>query len=259
MAEHTALITGASAGLGEQFAELFARDRFDVVLVARSADRLEKLAARLREKYSIEAHVLPADLTDPAAPQNIFDTCTARGWKIDHLVNNAGFGSQGSFVEQELAREAEMVEVNCTALLKLSHLYARAMKTRGFGRIMNIASTAGFQPGPFMATYFATKAFVVSFTEALAHELRGSGVTVTAHCPGATATEFAVRAGNDKTKLFQRSGVARASDVAAHGYRAMMRGDAVAIHGAANQFGVAMVRFSPRSWVRAFAAKFNLP
>src|SRR5262245_61743198 len=178
MAEHTALITGASTGLGEQFAGLFAKDGFDLILVARSKNKLDALAARLSADHKITAHVLPADLCEPGAPQQLFDTCTARGLRVDHLVNNAGFGSQGEFLGLDLAREAQMIELNCTALLKLTHLFANAMKARGFGRVLNIGSTAGFQPGPYMATYYATKAFVNSFSEALAFELRGTGVTV---------------------------------------------------------------------------------
>lgn len=259
-AKHTVLITGASAGLGEKFAELFAKDGFDLVLVARNQARLDELAARLAKTHTISAQVIAADLTDPAAPQSIYDTCKTRGLVIDHLVNNAGYGSQGDFLDQDLSKEAGMIEVNCTALVKLTHLFGREMKSRRFGRIMNIASTAGFQPGPYMATYFATKAFVVSFTEAFAHEMANSGVSVTAHCPGATATEFAMRAGNDKTVLFKRkNGIAQAGEVAEHAYRAMMKGELLAIHGAMNSFGVAVLRISPRAWVRSVAARFNSP
>jgi hypothetical protein len=152
-----------------------------------------------------------------------------------------------------------MVEVNCQALMKLCHFFGGPMRARGFGRILNIASTAGFQPGPFMATYYATKAFVVSFSEALAYELRDAGITVTCHCPGATHTEFAGRAGNDKSRLFQRPGIASAEAVAEHAYRAMMAGRVVAIHGLLNALLVQSVRFSPRAVVRAVAAQVNLP
>jgi hypothetical protein len=257
MAKHTALVTGASAGLGEKFVELFAKEGYDVVLVARNEAKLEEIAKRLAAKYEVTTHVIAADLTDPTAPQQIYDTCQASGLLIDHLVNNAGFGSQGSFLDLDLMREAGMVEVNCTALIKLTHLFAQSMRARGFGRIMNIASTAGFQPGPYMATYYATKAFVLSFTEALAYELRGTGVTVTTHCPGATSTEFAIRAGNDKSNLFKRGSVAGAAEVAEHGFKAMMRGRTLAVHGAMNTFGVVALRVSPRSWIRAIAARFN--
>ncbi|WP_164008387.1 SDR family NAD(P)-dependent oxidoreductase [Pyxidicoccus trucidator] len=257
MSRKVALITGASAGLGEQFARCFARDGHDVILVARGAERLEALAQALEKEHGVKAHVLPADLGRPEAPEALFEAVRAKGLVVDFLVNNAGFGSNGPFLDQDVAREAEMVEVNCTALLKLSHLFARPMRERGGGRILNVASTAAFQPGPYMATYFATKAFVVSLSEALAHELQGSGVTVTCYCPGATHTEFALRAGNAKTRLFQRPGVAKASDVAADAFAMMMRGRVLAVHGVLNWLGAVMVRFSPRAAVRALAASLN--
>lgn len=259
MSKRTALITGASAGIGKAMAPLFARDGHDLVLVARGKDRLEALAAELQAAHRVTAHVIAADLTDPAAPFQIFEETQRRGLTIDFLVNNAGFGSNGPFLDLSLPREAEMVEVNCAALLKLTHFYAGPMRARGFGRVLNIASTAGFQPGPYMATYYASKAFVVSFSEALAHELRDTGVTVTCHCPGATHTEFAAKAGNDKSRLFQQPGVASAEAVAAHAYTAMMRGKALAIHGALNALLVQSLRFSPRALVRTIAAEVNLP
>lgn len=259
MSTRTALITGASAGIGKAMAPLFAREGHDLVLVARGKDRLEALATELQAAHRVTAHVVAADLTDPAAPFQIFEETQRLGLTIDFLVNNAGFGSNGPFLDLSLSREAEMVEVNCAALLKLTHFYAGPMRQRGFGRVLNIASTAGFQPGPYMATYYASKAFVVSFSEALSHELRDTGVTVTCHCPGATHTEFAAKAGNDKTRLFQRSGVASADEVAAHAYAAMMRGKPLAIHGALNTLLVQSLRFSPRALVRTIAAEVNLP
>jgi short-subunit dehydrogenase len=260
MSRKVALITGASAGLGEQFAQCFARDGHDVILVARNAARLEALASKLEQEHKVKAHVLAADLARPEEPQRIFDEVRSRQLEVEFLVNNAGFGSNGPFMDQDMTREAEMVEVNCTALLKLTHLFARPMRERRSGRILNVASTAGFQPGPFMATYYATKAFVLSFSEALSHELKGTGVTVTCHCPGATHTEFAARAGNEKSRLFQRSsGIAKASDVAADAYAAMMKGRVLAIHGALNWFGTAAVRFTPRAMVRSIAASLNQP
>ena len=253
----TALVTGASAGLGEQFASLFARDGHDVILVARSAARLEALAQKLQQQHSVKAHVVPADLTDPASPQRLYEQVQALGVEVEYLVNNAGFGTTGAFLELERKKEADMVQVNCTALLELSHLFARPMRERGHGRILNIASAAGFQPGPYMATYYATKAFVLSFSEALAHELKGTGVTVTCHCPGATQTEFASRAGNENTRLFQRPGVATAEEVAAHAYQAMMKGRVLSVHGLFNWLGTQSVRFLPRFVPRAIAANLN--
>ncbi|MFB1481612.1 SDR family NAD(P)-dependent oxidoreductase [Corallococcus sp. RDP092CA] len=257
MSRSVALITGASAGLGVQFAERFAKDGHDVILVARGAAKLEELARRLEQAHGVKAHVLPADLGQPSAPEQLFARVQELGLAVDFLVNNAGFGSSGAFLDQDLAREAEMVEVNCTALLKLTHLFARPMRERKQGRILNIASTAGFQPGPYMATYYATKAFVLSFTEALAVELKGTGVTATCHCPGATRTEFAERAGNAESRLFQRPGVAEAPEVAGHAYAAMMQGRVVAIHGMLNWLAAFSLRLSPRAVVRSIAAKLN--
>lgn len=252
-----ALITGASSGLGEQFAHLFARDGYDVVLVARNEARLNALAERLRV-HKVKAHVVAEDLASPGSAQRVVERVQALGLAVGFLVNNAGFGSTGPFLDLPLEKELEMVQLNCTAVLELSYRVGQQMRERKAGRILNIASTAGFQPGPFMATYYASKAFVVSFTEALAHELQGSGVTVTCSCPGATETEFARRAGNDKTRLFQRSsGVAKAEDVAHDAYEAMMQGEVLAVHGWLNWLGVQGVRFGPRAVVRALTAAVN--
>jgi uncharacterized protein len=259
MPRKLALITGASAGLGEQFAQLFADDGHDVLLVARRIDRLEALAARLRQAHDVGAHALAADLADAGAPQRLHDEVVSRGLQVDFLVNNAGFGSNGAFLDLGLEREADMVEVNCTALMRLCHLFGRPMRERRSGRILNIASTAAFQPGPYMATYYATKAFVVSFSEALAHELRGSGVTVTCHCPGATHTEFAEQAQLSAAKLFRRPGVATAAEVARHAYRAMMKGKAFAVHGLFNRIAAQSLRIAPRRVPRAIAASLNQP
>jgi short-subunit dehydrogenase len=257
----TALITGASAGLGKELAQLFAADKHDVVLVARSKSKLEELAHEIEMQHTgVKAGVVAVDLGAHDAPAHIEEVVKTRGLSIDYLVNNAGFGSNGKFLELDLTRELQMVDVNIRALLELTHRFAKPMVERKSGRIMNIASTAGFQPGPFMSTYYASKSFVVNFTEALAYELAGTGVTVTCHCPGATATDFATTAGNDKTKLFQRSGgVAGAKDVATHAYKAMMAGEVLSIHGFMNWFGVQGVRFSPRSLVTSIAAGLNKP
>lgn len=258
-AKRTALVTGASAGLGRELAQLFAADGHDVVLVARSVAKLEALASELTTAHGVRAHVIAVDLGEASAPATLLEQVGARGLTIDFLVNNAGFGSNGAFLDLDLGREIEMVDLNVRALVELTHRFARPMRQRGFGRVMNIASTAGFQPGPYMATYYASKAFVVSFTEALAYELAGTGVSVTCHCPGATATEFAKVAGNDKTRLFQRSGVADAKSVALHAYRAMMKGDVLSIHGALNWIGMQSVRFAPRAMIRSIAAGLNKP
>jgi uncharacterized protein len=257
MSRKVALITGASAGLGEQFAELFAKDGHDVILVARGVAKLEALAQRLEKTHGVKAHVLPADLGRPSSPEQVFARVQALGLAVDFLVNNAGYGSSGPLLDLALESEAQMVEVNCTSLLKLTYLFAKPMRERRRGRILNIASTAGFQSLPYMATYGATKAFVVSLSEALAFELKDSGVTVTCHCPGATKTEFAERAGNAESRLFNRPGVAEAPDVAAHAYSAMMKGQVLTVHGLLNQVAAFSLRLSPRAAVRSIAARLN--
>lgn len=232
-ATRTALITGASSGLGLEYAKLFAKDRHDVVLVARSEDKLRALATEL-EAHGIKAHVYPADLSRADAPRALFDALTRDGVAVDILVNNAGLGYVHDFHTSELASELEMVQVNVTALTALTHLFLPGMVQRGFGRVLNVASTAAFQAGPGMSVYFATKAYVVSFSEGIAHELRGTGVTVTAHCPGATHTGFAAVAGAGDTLLF-KGAVASASATARHGYVALQRGRTVTIHGLLNR------------------------
>lgn len=207
----------------------------------------------------MKAHIVAEDLSKPGAAQRVFTAVNEKGLVVSALVNNAGFGSTGAFLDLPLDKEVEMVELNCTALMELCHLFGQQMRAQKKGRILNIASTAGFQPGPFMATYYASKAFVLSFSEALAHELKSSGVTVTCHCPGATATEFAGRAGNDKTRLFQRPGIAKADEVAADAYEAMMQGEVVAIHGWMNWLAAQSVRFSPRAVLRNVVAAVNSP
>jgi len=252
----TALITGASAGLGRDFARLFAADGHDLVLVARRRDRLDDLAAELEHAHGIKAHVLPTDLGQPTTPQEISDHLQANGIEIEFLVNNAGFGSSGAFAELDTRREIEMITVNVSALTYLTRLLLPAMLARGHGRILNIGSTAGFQAGPFMATYYATKAYVNHFSEALAHELAGTGVTVTVSCPGATATEFGAIAGNDKSQLFA-GGAATSEEVAREAYQAMMKGKRMIVHGARNRLLVQALRVAPRRVVHGISAKLN--
>jgi hypothetical protein len=252
----TALITGASAGLGRDFAHLFAADGHDVILVARRRDRLDELARELSSAHGVTATVIAADLAQPGAARNIHDDVRARGLAVDFLVNNAGFGGTGAFADAVEDRDAGMVQVNVTALVELTRLFLPEMTARGSGRILNIGSTAGFQPGPFMATYYATKAFVNSFTEALAYELAGTGVTATLSCPGATETEFAGHAGNDTSLLF-RIGAADSATVAREAYRAMLAGRRRVVHGFTNKLGVASVRLGPPAVVLALAARLN--
>ena len=253
----TALITGGTAGIGRELARCFAREGHDVVLVARSAERLEEACKELREAFDVKATPLPADLSDPAAPQMIFDRLESDGTEIEYLVNNAGFGTNGPFDKSDLATELEMIQVNVSALVAMTHLFLGPMVARKSGRIMNVASTAAFQPGPHMAVYCATKAFVLSFTEAIDIELKGTGVTVTGLCPGATTTEFQARAKIEDIPLIKGGmvPVMTAKAVAEQGYRAMMSGKTVYVNGAMNKLGVLSIRIAPRKMAATLAGK----
>ncbi len=250
----TALITGASFGIGMEFARIFAREGYNLVLVARSADRLRQLAAELEKAHGARSLILAADLSDPGAPAYVLDQTTRADIPIDMLVNNAGFGQYGYFAENDLEECLRQIQLNVTALTHLTRLYLPAMIERSSGRILNVASTAAFQPGPLMAVYFATKAYVLHFSEALANELHGTGVTVTCLCPGATATEFHKRANATSMKLL-KFGSMDAAVVAEDGYRALMAGKPVVISGVKNWLLAQSVRFSPRRLVTAIARK----
>ncbi len=253
----TALITGASAGLGLEYAKLFAADKHDLVLVARRKDRLDAIAAELGKAHGVKVHVIAADLMLGTAPKQIVDEVNALGIEISFLVNNAGFGSSGSFAELDPARELGMVEVNVTALVALTRAFLPGMIARKNGRILNVGSTAGFQAGPNMATYYATKAFVNSFTEALWYELKGTGVTATVSCPGATATEFSTVADTAGSRLFAM-GAMGAAEVAGQGYRAMHAGKSMIVHGLKNKLLLLLVNLSPRGISRAVVAFLNM-
>jgi hypothetical protein len=255
MAE-TALVTGASGGIGRELAFLCAQDGHDLVLVARSKDRLAELEEELRGRYTISISVISMDLTEPDAPQRLYDEITQAGIEVDILINNAGFGFAGAFAEAETKMQVDMVQLNVTVLTHLTRLTLPSMLSRRRGRILNVASTASFQPGPFMAVYYATKAFVLSFSEALAEEVGGSGVTVTALCPGATATEFQSRAKTVDSRL-RHLGLMDAKTVAEQGYRGMMAGKTIVVTGLLNRFLVQAVRFSPRFMVRKVVRWLN--
>ncbi len=247
-----ALVTGASSGIGRELAALAVAQGHDVLAVARRKDRLTALA---QELGADRVRVVVADLSDPGAPQHVVESLEGRA--VDLLVNNAGFGTTGAFVDLELERELSMVQVNVVALMALTGLVLPAMVERGAGRILNLASTAAFQPGPYMATYYATKAFVLSWSEALDQELKGSGVSVTCHCPGATLSEFGTVSGNEKNKLFTRQTPASSASVAAHAWAAAQAGRRLAIPGLANTLGAFGTRLLPRRWVTAIAASLN--
>ena len=250
----TALITGASFGIGLELARIFAREGHDLVLVARSADKLRQLAAELERAHSARSLILATDLTEPGAAAYVLDQTTRAQIVVDILVNNAGFGQYGFFAENDLEECLRQIQLNVTTLTHLTRLYLPEMIARQEGRILNVASTAAFQPGPLMAVYFATKAYVLHLSEALANELEGTGVTVTCLCPGATATEFHKRANATEMRLL-KMGSMDPKTVAEDGYRAMIAGKPVVISGFKNWLVAQSVRFSPRRLVTLIARK----
>jgi len=252
MAKGTALITGASSGIGAELAKLCAADGYDVILVARQRAALEDLAFTLSQAHGIAARALIADLADPAAARVIFDSAGA----VDILINNAGFGLRGPYAETDWEAEARMIQVNATALAHLTKLYLPGMIARRRGRILNVASTAAFVPGPFMAMYYATKAFVFSFSLAIAHELQGTRVTLTVLCPGVTRTNFFETAGTGNTNVLKGATMS-AADVAREGYDAMMAGKPEIIAGRRNRWMIWGTRFAPRRMLAGIARRLN--
>jgi len=247
----TVLITGASGGIGYELARLFARDGHNLVLVARSSEKLAQVASELQNRFGITVKTVPLDLASAAAPRFLFDQLQRENVAIDMLINNAGFGVFGEFSAMAEEEILGQIQLNTAALTHLTRLFLAPMITRHRGRIMNVASTAAFQPGPLMAVYYATKAYVLSFSEALANELRGSGVSVTCFCPGPTNTGFARRAGNDGSRLFKQIGGMNAETVARDGYRGLIKGKTIVISGTHNWLVAESVRFAPRKMVTA--------
>lgn len=249
-----ALITGASAGIGYGLAKVFAAEKFNLVLVARNEARLKKVAEELRAQHGIETRILAKDLSLANTPQEIFDALSDT--PISVLVNNAGFGWRGAFAECDLQQHAlGMMHVNMDSLVALTRLFVPSMLARRNGRILNVASTAAYQPGPFTNIYFATKAFVLYFSTALSEELAGTGVTVTALCPGSTRTEFFERA---KMKNFRPEWHMMNADVVARaGYRGLMRGQRVVIPGILNKFTAKLANFVPISMATKMVRKIN--
>ena len=254
----TVLITGASGGIGYELAKLFARDHHDLILIARSGDKLAQIATELRAQ-NVTVKTIALDLATPLAPKFLFDQLQPEGVAIDILINNAGFGAFGEFAQMSNDEIFGQIQLNIISLTELTRLFLPAMLARRTGRIMNVASTAGFQPGPLMAVYYATKAYVISFSEALANEVRNSGVTVTCFCPGATHTGFAKRAGNDKSRVFKQLGAMNVKRVALDGYRAVMEGRTLAISGAHNWLVAQSTRFAPRKLVTAISRWISEP
>ena len=253
----TALVTGASSGIGRELAILLARDGHDLVLVARDEARLEALARELSDTHGARSTVLARDLSRPDGPAGVLDELRRAAIQVDVLVNNAGIGVWGFFAETDLAHELEMVRLNVIAVTVLAKGVLPGMLARRSGRILNVASTAAFQPGPLMAVYYGTKAYVLSFSEAIANETAGTGVTVTAFCPGPTITEFQKKTGMEQTRLFRSRLVQDARTAAEAGYRGMMRGRRVVVPGIANKLLAQGVRLAPRRVLTAITRRIQ--
>ncbi|HEY3445928.1 MAG TPA: SDR family oxidoreductase [Myxococcales bacterium] len=248
-----AVVTGASGGIGLDLARLLAADGHDLVLVARSAGKLEEIGRELSGRFKVRCEALPADLSRLEGVDAVVAGVAAKGLQADVLVNNAGFGQSGEFARTDLARELEMIQLNVVALTALTKRVLPGMLERKRGRILNVASTAAFQPAPLLSVYAATKAYVLSFSEALSAEVAGTGVTVTALCPGPTVTGFAAAADPTESALFKKMPTMRSEEVARQGYRALLAGRRLIVPGLFNKLGAFGVRFTPRGWVLKLA------
>lgn len=243
----TALITGASGGIGLELAKIHAAKKDDLILVARSAAKLEALAHELRKLHGIKVFTLATDLSEADAATQVFAYTTGNNLEVDYLINNAGFGDFGLFAGSDWKKQHRMMELNMTTLTHLCHLYLPGMIRRRAGKIMNVASTAAFQPGPTMAVYYASKAYVLHFSEALSNELKNTGVTITTLCPGPTESGFQEAAAMEESRLVKGRKMPSSYEVAQYGYKAMMQGKTVAIHGLMNYLMANAIRFTPRS------------
>ncbi|HBC57643.1 MAG TPA: short-chain dehydrogenase [Gammaproteobacteria bacterium] len=259
MATKTALITGASFGFGYEFTKLFAQDGYNLVLVARSENRLEEIAQQHRDKWGIEVTIIAKDLFLATAPQEIHDEIQSKGIEIDVLVNNAGFGNYGRFSDIDTEKELNLVQLNVVAVTHMTRLFLPNMIQRGSGRILNVASMAAWLPGPYMATYFASKAYVLSFTEAIAEECRGTGVRAMALCPGVSITEFQKTAQNQSALIGKNipGATMSAEKIANHAFDDLMKEKIVSIPGIGNRLAVQMLKFVPRSLLRRGVKMFN--
>lgn len=245
----TALITGASNGIGLELARVHASKGDDLVLVARNKVKLDELKLELEDKYKIKVYNIGKDLALTNAAQEVYEEMQKQNIQIDYLINNAGFGDFGMFVETDWNKELQMINLNITTLTHFTKMFLKDMVKRKSGRIMNVASTAAFQSGPTMAVYYATKAYVLSFSEAIDNEVSGTGVTVTTLCPGATESGFQAAAAMEESRLVKGRKLPTSKEVAEYGYDAMMKGKTVAIHGWVNWILANSVRFAPRSLI----------
>lgn len=252
------LITGSSVGIGAALAEVFAAHGHDLILVARRRDKLEARAAELERKFGVKVAYLAQDLADPTGPQSVFDAVTEQNLEVQHLVNNAGVGLYGKFAATDLDAERKMIQLNVTSLVELTKRFLPAMLRKRGGRILNVASTAAFVPGPWMSVYYASKAFVLSFSEAINYELASGGITVTTLCPGPTESEFKVRAGSERSRLFEAF-LMDAETVARAGYDGMMKGKAVVIPGLRNKLIPVAARLTPRPLIAMLSHRAARP
>ena len=251
----TAVITGASTGIGRDFAYVCARDGYDLVLIARSRPQLEAVASDIRQVTGRSVFVLAKDLAERGAPLEVFEEVSRLGVQVDVLINNAGFGSLGRFWERERSEQMDMLQVNVAALTELAHLFLPGFAARRSGAILNVASTAAFQPGPLMSVYYATKSYVVSFSEAIHNEARDFGVRVTCLCPGPTKTEFQKRAGAGDTKLFTAVRPMDSAAVAEIGWKALKAGKPLVIAGRRNALMAFLTRFAPIQFAATMARR----
>jgi uncharacterized protein len=245
----TALITGASNGIGLELARVHTSKGDNLVLVARNLDKLNDIKSELEKKFNIKVYNIGKDLSKPDAALEVYNETTRQKIQIDYLINNAGFGDFGMFVETDWQKELQMINLNITTLTQFTKLYLQDMVKRGNGKIMNVASTAAFQSGPTMAVYYATKAYVLSFSEAVDNEVSDKGVTITALCPGATESGFQAAAAMEESALVKGKKLPTSKEVAEYGYKSMMSGKTVAIHGMMNYIMANSVRFTPRALV----------
>ncbi len=255
--KQTALVTGASSGIGLELATQFAMHGHNVILTARRDEKLKELASKLAAQYDITTHTCSADLSRPDGYTTIAEFTSSNNLTVDVLVNNAGFGARGEFTKVDAATQREIIQVNITSLVDLTHVYLPSMLKKGKGGVLNIASTAAFVAGPFMSVYYASKAFVLSFSEALSNECQGTGVTVCCVCPGATTTEFQARANMTQTMLFRGPAVMTAQDVAQQAYAGFADGESLVITGFLNQVAAFSTRLVPRALGAQLARKMQ--
>jgi short-subunit dehydrogenase len=253
----TALITGASNGIGLEIAKVHASKGGDLVLVARNKSKLDELKAELERQFKVSVYTIGKDLSAYDSAQEVYDETTKQNIQIDYLINNAGFGDFGMFVETEWNKELQMINLNITTLTQFTKLYLKDMVKHGSGKIMNVASTAAFQSGPTMAIYYATKAYVLSFSEAVNNEVSDKGITVTTLCPGATESGFQAAAAMEESNLVKGKKLPTAKEVAEYGYTSMIKGKTVAIHGMINWIMATSVRFIPRALVVKLTRKIQ--